>query len=213
MVAVNTSTEVVTLSRPLAHAYASSDPLVGNRLTVSVSAGNAATRDTGYQAAWIYTIDSVEYRVRTVWDVVKAPWPAVVLAPWEFEQFAGSLGDYELELTRRSGLQFTDEIADATELVRLQLLEDSHRPDLFLDFSAFKRVIAHRVRLTWAEDGVNVPPGYRDTPEMWLDQRRDLYHRHLSQALNVTRSYDESEDFGLSESEQDARRGQPRILL
>lgn len=204
---------IVSLARELSYAYETGDAFVGNRLSHTVLDDYTGTRDTGYQARWVYTIDGEQHRARTLWDVVAAPWPDEIVAPWEFAQYAGSLADYELELTRRAGLQFADEIADATELVRLQLLEDGHRPDLFLDFSAFKRPIAHRVRLTWAEDGMNIPPGYRDTPEIYLQQRRDLYHRHLSQALNVTRSYDENQDLALTNAEQDARRGQPRVLL
>jgi hypothetical protein len=69
----DTATDIITMAAPLDKAYAVSDAVTGNRLTVSVSAANAATRDRSYQTAWIYTIAGQQYRTHTMWDVIKQP--------------------------------------------------------------------------------------------------------------------------------------------
>jgi len=211
--AVDTATKVVTLADPLAFAYEAADTFVGGRLTVAITAGQATPLAEGYEALWSYTIDSVAYTAISLFNVVRYPWPIAVLPTWEFKQHAGSLSASELELTSRDGLAFSDEIAMATEQVRSDLRERSYDPGRFKTAAPFKRAIALRVLLGWAEQGTNIPRTFQDSPEAWLDASRDRYTTALGQALNNGRNYDADGDGTVTETERTDRLGSRRIRI
>ena len=207
------SGSAATVAEPIEHTYSAADTLEGTKLSLSVSAANAATLGTEYSAQVTYTVDGTEYIERVFYDVVISPWDKPLLSYSDVKRILGSLARPELELKRRRGLGYIDERKAAQELVRLDIMDRDLRPDLFLSAEPFKRAIAYRIVLQWAEEGRNIPSVYQDDPDAWEDKRRDIYDEHLTKALNQARVYDANEDDGISEAEATARRGSIRIYL
>ena len=80
--AINTSGKILSLARPLAFAYLTGDALVGRALGVSLSALETTPLDEGYEARWEYAIDGTTYYATSLFDVVRYPWPDIVLQTW-----------------------------------------------------------------------------------------------------------------------------------
>jgi len=206
-----TSAGVVTLAEPLRQDYASSDTFVGNRLTLDVDSGDAGDLDQGFEARLTYVVAGVSYLVPIYFDVVRTVWPEVILRPDEFRRYAGALSATALERSSADGLQFIDEIAIATELLRADIVDRGLRPDLFRGFDGFRRAVAMRVLLEWSLDGVNLPAAYHDTPEMWVDQCRARSEESFNRALSTVETYDEDGDASVSDAERAARLSSIRI--
>lgn len=202
----------VTLLEPLGADYGSGSSFTGNRLTCSIPSGDADPLDEGYEARWTYTIDSESYYANTLFDIVRSPWPEVILRPHEFRQYTPGLSGPHMEGSL-SGLDFVDEIDVATERVRIDIVGRGMRPDLFRTFEAFKRPVAMMVICMWAESGTNLPASYVDLPDQWLDSRREIYEQALTQALNSVRSYDADDDGTVTDSEREHRIGVRRWRL
>lgn len=213
VVSVNTSTKVVTLAESLHYAYASADTFVGTRLSVAVSAVQATPRAEGYEARWSYTIASVAYYGISLFNIVRYPWPERILQTWEFKEHAGSLSGPELELASRAGLAFSDEIDTATDQVREDIRAKGYEPGRFKSALVFRRAVCARVLLTWAEQGINIPRVYQDTPDDWRTQAAARYETTLSAALTHARNYDSDDSGTLTSDERDARLGSMRIIL
>ena len=198
---------VVTLAEELGGAYADGSAVTGNRLTATIASGDADPLDEGYEARWSYTIDATAYYANTLFDVVRSPWPDVVLRPHEFRQYTPGLSGPHNEASYFGSVDFGDELEIATERVRVDIAARGMRPDLFRSFDHFKRPIAYAVIVIWAEAGINMPAAYVDQPELWLETRREVYARALDDALNVTRSYDADDSGTVTDSEREKRLG------
>tara|TARA_Y100001963_G_scaffold80604_3_gene111856 strand:- start:7720 stop:8637 length:918 start_codon:yes stop_codon:yes gene_type:complete len=211
--AVNTTTHVVTLSHEIGHTYASAgSSFVGNRLTEAVSAATASILDAGYSAVWKYTIAGTDHRVVQYFDVVRAAWTQIVIAPWQFALVAGDLASSDLESLSQEGLDFADEIAEATRRVREDVFARGYRPALFRSFDNFVEPICQRVLLTFAERGESVPMVYQDNPIEWLELRREVYQEAITAALNSA-NYDADESGDITDEERASRLGSVRITL
>lgn len=210
---VNTSTHVITLCNEISHTYlAAGSSFVGTRILEAVSAATAATLDAGYSAVWKYTIDGVEHRVVTYFDIVRAMWTDIVIAPWQFALVAGDLASSDLESLSQEGLDFADEIAEATRRVRDDVWARGYRPALFRSFDNFVEPICQRVLLTFAERGESIPMVYQDSPIEWLELRREVYQEAITTALNSA-NYDADESGDVTDEERSARLGSVRITL
>lgn len=196
---------VVTLQDGLGRAYADGAVFAGNRITVTIAAGDATPRAEGYEVRWEYTIDSKTHYAVQLFDIVTSPWPEVILRPHEFRQYAPGVSGPHHESSYASGIDFTDDIATATERVRIECLTRGTRPDLFRSFDAFKRPVAMAIVTLWAEDGVNIPSAYVDIPEQWLESRREIYSAAMGDALQATRSYDANDDGVVTDGERKKR--------
>jgi hypothetical protein len=192
------------IEQPLAYAYSSGAAVFGRRVSVSLSGANATPIDEGYEARWVITYaDSTTERINTLFDVVRSKWPETLLSWGDFRRYAGpSLSGRVMQATDFDGLQFQDEIAESTERVRRDLLERGHRSGLFRSFDAFRKPIVMACIAKWAADRVNIPPSQLDDPDGWATYREEIYIDAISDALNVTRSYDENDDGTVSESER-----------
>jgi hypothetical protein len=84
---------------------------------------------------------------------------------------------------------------------------------LFRSFEAFQRPIALRVILSYAEDGVNIPDIYQDTPSEFLEERESQYNAALTRALNVSKTYDADDSGVVTENERARKIGSRRIRL
>ena len=207
------SSNTVTLFEPLPRAFAAGDAFEGNRLTVAIAAASATPLDEGYELRLSYAIDSETYYANITFDVVRSPWPESILAPWQFRQLVPNLAGGWLERTDADGLQFADEIANATERVREDIIDRGFRPDLFRSFDSFRRVVALRVCMQWAEDGVNIPDTFQDVPQEWLDERQEQYITALQRALNTAKSYDADDSGAVTDDERAKKIGARRIRL
>ena len=49
------------------------DTFVGTRLTIAITAANAATRAHNYRCAWEYTVGGVQYEGENLFDIVRTP--------------------------------------------------------------------------------------------------------------------------------------------
>jgi len=199
----------VHLEEPIAYEYSSGASVFGRRLSLAVTSGQATPLDEGYEARWVITYsDSAVERVNTLYDVVRSTWPGVLVSWGDFRRYAGaSLSSQLMEAADFDGLQFQDEIAEATERVRIDLLDRGHRSGLFRSFDAFRKPIVMAVIAKWAMDGVNIPPSKVDDADGWAERREEAYIDALSDALNTTRSYDADESGAVSESERTRRLG------
>lgn len=205
--AVDTGTKVVTVEGGLSWGHASGTPFVGGRISTTVTIDEAATLAQGYEARWTYTIAESSYRARTRYDVVRTPWPMVILTPFELGDYIGDLASPLMERAATRGTRFAREIAIATERLRTELLVRGVRPDLFHGFDEFKRVVAFGVVRTWAEDGVNIPQAWQNDAARWLDERRGAYTRALDEALAMTESYDADDNAAVSDDEAKSKPG------
>lgn len=203
----------VTLFEPLTRHFMAGDKFEGNRLELSISAGAATPLDEGYEVRLEYVIDGETYYANITYDVVRSPWPETILAPYQFRQLVPNLAGSWLERTDADGLQFADEIANATERVREDIIDRGYRPDLFRSFDSFRRVVALRVCLQWAEDGVNIPDTFQDTPQEWLDERQEQYITALTRALNTAKSYDANDSGTVTDDERAKKIGARRVVL
>lgn len=207
------SSNTVTLFELLPRTFAAGDTFQGNRLEVDISAAAATPLDEGYELRLSYVIDTETYFSNVTFDVVRSPWPQTILAPWQFRQLVPNLAGGWLERTEADGLQFADEIANATERVREDIIDRGFRPDLFRSFECFRRVIALRVCMQWAEDGVNIPDTFQDVPQEWLEERQEQYILALSRALNTAKSYDADDSGTVTDDERAKKIGARRIRL
>jgi len=201
---VDSGGAIVDLVEETEYAYAASDAFLGNRLTYAVSASLADALYDGCRAYWEYTVNGDDKTVGDLFDVVRAPWPSVVLRPDRFKAIVGEAASDAQQRSEWAGLDFADEIAEATDGVRVDLIKRGLVPSQFLTFRQFERPIAFRALLNMAEDSGHAPPGaelltYQET-------RRERYLTALQDAINATRSYDLSDDLGLSDAEKDAKR-------
>lgn len=212
-ISANTSTGVVELALPLRQDYASGDTLEGTLLSMAVSSSDAADLLEGYECQVSYTVDGTSYVASVFFDVVRQPWPRPIMRPDEFVKHAGSMANDALERASAPGLQFVDEIEVASENVRLELIEGGRRPDLFRSFEAFRRVVALRVILEWAYEGVNIPASYADTPEIWEERQEARYRRAFEVALVATKSYDANDSGTVSSSERSAVLSSTEIII
>lgn len=203
----------VTLFEPLTRHFETGDAFEGNRLEVDIPASSATPLDEGYELRLSYVIDSETYYANVTFDVVRSPWPDSILAPWQFRQLVPNLAGGWLERTDADGLQFADEIANATERVREDIIDRGYRPDLFRSFDSFRRVVALRVCMQWAEDGVNIPDTFQDVPQEWLDERQEIYITALTRALNTAKSYDANDSGTVTDDERAKKIGARRVVL
>ena len=206
------STSSVTIAQPLAFNYSSSNTFEGTTISHNISAANSADLGENYQASWVYVIDGVTYRANSFYDVVRAKWTDIVVPTWQFRLIAGDMASADLESLEASGLDFADEIAEATRRVRQEVNARGYRPALFRSFDTFVDPICYRVLLTFAERGEAIPAVWQEDPVGWLELRREVYADALTQALNNA-NYDANEDEVISEVESKARLGSARILL
>lgn len=191
--AVNTTTKVVMFTEGLRHAYASADTFQGTRLSFAVTALHAVDRGEGFRAEWHYTVDGVARFASTMFDVVRTPWPDQVLSVPEFRKSAGELAESILQSVALTDDDFTDEIREAEQDLRADLLERGVRPSLFKSFVAFKRPVAALVILRYAHRGANIPAAYQGDPEAWRQLQEAEYKRQLERAIATTDSYDEDD--------------------
>ena len=210
---VDVSTLTVTIFEPLTRHFVAGDAFEGNRLEVDIGAAYATPLDEGYELRLTYTIDGATYYANVTYDVVRSPWPSVILAPHQFRQLIPNLSGAWLERTEADGLQFADEIENATERVREDIIDRGYRPDLFRSFDSFRRVVALRVCYQWAEDGINIPETYQDVPQDWLDERQQQYVAALARALNTSKSYDENDSGVVTDEEREKKIGARRVRL
>ena len=201
----------VTLHEPTGYDHTASSTFVGTRLSLSVSAANAGTLYEGCEVRWSYVVDSSTYKPITQYDVVRTLWPEVILVPFEFRRYAGEMASEAMESDIGSGLDFSDEIALATEDVRRDILARGYRPALFRSHDEFKHPIAERVLYRWARRGEALPAVWQDDPTGWIDMRREAYGDALTDALNTTRSYDEDESGAVTEAERVSKLGVIRL--
>jgi len=214
VVANNQSTDKLTIAGELAFDYANTTSTIfSTRMTATISAANAATLDEGYEARWRYTVDSVEQRINTGFDVVRSAWMDVAIPAYEFKLVAGDLASSDFEDIERGGLDFADEIAEAVAKVRREVSARGYRPALFRTVSVFNEAVCQRLLLTSAERGENVPSAWQDDIAGWLDLRREVYDQVLTVALNAQANYDADESGDVSDIERDARLGSMRIVL
>lgn len=195
-----TSTKVATLAEPLEYTYASADTVVSNRLTYAVSAANAATEGEAYKVRWTYTIASVVYYRQTFFDVVRTPWPTVILRPDRFKRLAGKLARDILQRPGLDGRDFEEEIAEATIELRKQIIARGKKPSLFLSFDQFEEPIAYGViKRRASTDGLSNKGFDRDEFDHWNEE----YAKSLDLALAVSRTYDTSDDGHVDGDEAD----------
>ena len=83
---------VITIEEPVEFAYEDGATVVGNRLTYSLASSLTGTLGRGYQAIWSYTVNGSDKTVSNLFDVVRTPWPDVILTPWRYKEIVGDLG-------------------------------------------------------------------------------------------------------------------------
>lgn len=210
---IDSAHDTLTLFEPLPRAFEAGDAFEGNRLEVDISSEAATPLDEGYELRLEYVIDSQSYYANVTFDVVRSPWPAQILAPHQFRQLVPNMSGAYLERTEADGLQFADEIANATERVREDIIDRGYRPDLFRSFDSFRRAVALRVVLQYAEDGVNIPETYQDVPQDFLDEKQEQYVQALTRALNTAKSYDANDSGVVTDTEREKKIGARRIRL
>jgi len=211
-VSVDSSTKIVTLSSAPSYAYPGGSPFVGNRITHAISAANSDTLDEGYSAAWSYVIGGMTYKAITYFDVVRTRWTDIVVTPWQFRNIAGDMGMSDLESLEQSGLDFADEIAEATRRVRDEVRARGYRPALFRSYDNFVEPICQRALLTLAERGESVPAPWQDQVLDWVELRREVYGEAMTTALNSS-NYDADDSGTVSDTERKARLGVVRVML
>lgn len=194
----------VTIEEPLEYAYSDGATFVGNRLSYSLSSSLNDTLGNGYQAVWVYTVDSTERSVSTMYDVVRTPWPSSILTPWRYKEIVGDLGADIRQRVELQGQDFRLEIEVATQAVRADLQSRDLDVSLFKSFEHFDFPIAKRVILDFAFAGY-VPEVWRDDPERWIELCQQQYSRALQTAINATESYDLDDDGGVTEHEAKRR--------
>lgn len=203
----------LTIFEPLTRHFENGDKFEGNRLEVSIPAASATPLDEGYECRLEYTIAGVDYYANVAFDIVRSPWPSVILAPHQFKRLAPNFTQPYYERTEADGLQFADEIANAQNRVREDIIDRGYRPDLFRSFEVFQRPIALRVIMSYAEDGVNVPDIYQDTPSEFLEERESQYNAALTRALNIAKTYDANDDGIVTDNERTRKLGSRRVRL
>jgi len=202
---VTSSSKVVTLFSPLRFDVASGSTFVGVSLSAPVSAANAATLGEGYEARWAITTSGGTHTEVTRWDVVRSVWPADLVTTADLERFAGPLLSAEIQGADTYGLAFLDEIENAEENVRTDILEQGRRPSLFRSFASFKTPIMERVLLDMAYMGRAVPAIDQQDPAGYRQMREQRYARALAQALATTKDYDLDESGTADAAEMAAR--------
>jgi hypothetical protein len=213
VVANDTDTDTLTIASELAYTYpVTTSTLLSTRLTVAVSAANAATLDEGYEARWEYTVDGVVQRVNTFFDVTLTKWSDVVIPRYQFKLIAGDLASADLESLEGEGLDFKDEIDQAIIKLKAEISSRGYRISLFRSAADFTESIVQRCLLSLAERAENVPALFQDSITDWIDLRREVYDAALTTALNNT-SYDADESGDVTQVEKDARLGSMRIVL
>ncbi len=207
------SATAVTLHGPIAYAYSTGDAFQGTRLTAAVSAAEADTLDEGYEARWSYVVDSITHRPISQWDVVRAKWPqpGELVPTWKFKRYAMSMADDELEGDDGAGLDFSEDLLVADDLLRIAVEARGYRISRFRSFDEFEVPLMERLLFHWADQGVNVPAIHQDDIDTWRDIRRQAFSEALTDALNTTRSYDADETGTLSTTEKDRRLGAMRL--
>lgn len=211
---VDTSTREVGLLELLRYGYEDGASFQGCRLSYSVSSSLLDTLGIGYEARWGYTIGSEsDLQAITHFDVVLNAWPASIVDTREWRRYGGSLASRILLQRAGEILEFDDELRQASEDLYRDILTDGRQPSRFRSFEAFKTVVFERLKLTWAEDGRNIPSGWQGDPQGYLDERRRIYANRLSQALETTQDYDADQSGGVSATEQSAPLSTRRIRL
>lgn len=208
---LSVSGAVVTLADGLAGAFASGATFQSTRVTIPVTSASTGTLEENRYAVLTYEVGGVEYTDHAYFDVVRSPWPLVVLSTAEYRRLVGPMAAAELERDGAQDLRFADEIAQATELVRLDIADRNLRPDLFLSHEPFARPIAHRVLLEQAYLGSNIPHAWQDSPEAYLQMCAERYEKSLSLALNTARTYDANQDGTVQAAEAGRRLSTVRI--
>ena len=210
--AIDTGATTLTLATELAYAHPSTSTFVGNQLSVAITAGQSDELEENDQASWVYAIAGVTYRTNTFFDVVRSAWSAIVVTPWQFKLIAGDMAAADLEALESDGLDFADEIQDATRRVRDEVISRGYRPSLFRSFDQFTDAICQRALLSFSERGEAIPAVWQDDPAGWLDIRREVYADSITTALHSA-NYDANEDEVISEVEAKARLGSKRVIL
>jgi hypothetical protein len=196
----------VTLQEGIAGAFDAGATFTSPRITAAITSTHAAELGERYRCEFTYTVATVVYTARVFFEVVRSPWPETVLTTSEFRKVVGQLGAPALERDGATNLRFADEIAEATELVRQDILERRHRPDLFLEHTPFARPVALRVLLERAYLGDSLPKAWQEQPEAYLTQCGERYSRALDLALNSARTYDDDDSGAVTEVEADKTR-------
>lgn len=212
-VAVDTSAKTVDLLELLRFSYQDGATFEGCRLTYSVGSSLLDTLGIGYEARWGYTIDSVEYQAITHFDVVLNAWPETIVSSREWRQYGGSLAARILLQRPNEILEFDDDLRKASQDLFNDIIDEGRQPSRFRSYQEFKSVVFERLKLTWAEDGLNIPSGWQGDPQGYTDERRRIYGRRLAQALERTKDYDADQDGGVSSSEQSASLATRRIRM
>lgn len=190
--------DTVTIYEALSYDYESGDAFVGNRLTYTVGAADAAALTTAARAVWSYVISGVTYTATQNFDVVRSSWPDVALRPDEFAAIVGDLANTTRQRSSHRGRDFSEEIATAYEQVRRHLFARGLRPSRFQSVDPFKDAIAQKVLLNRAADAT---PREWD-PAAWHDLRQDAYNASFQGALNSALNYDADEGGTLSDTEK-----------
>lgn len=204
---VDMSADIVTLREPVQYAYAGTggDRFNAPRMAYTVSAALAATRQRGYEARWLWTIDGVTYTAITLFDVVRQKWPTVILPADAFKKYVSSdLSNDVMQQVGWAGDSFAEVISVATERVRWDLKQRGAFPDLFRSFEAFPPVVAEAVLLKWSERGFT-PRSWEGDAEGWYQHQLALYEQALDLAVDVTDSYDADDSGDTSATEAAAR--------
>lgn len=210
--ALSVSGAVVTLADGLAGTFAAGASVVSTKVSLAVTSAGTDKLEENRHALLTYVVDGATYTDHVWYDVVRFPWPAVILTTAEYRRVVGPLAAPELERGGAEDLRYADEIAEATELLRTDIVDRGLRPDLFLDHTAFRRPIAFRVLLEKAYLADGIPYGWKDSPETWLTTCQERYDQALAKALTTAQTYDDNEDGKVPVGEAQRRLGTIRIV-
>ena len=205
---------LIELYESIAFSYTTGHPVGSNILSISITAGNAATKAEGYEWRISYRVtgESADTKALVQWDVVRNPWPAKLLPTWERRKHLGEMGGAIMESVAHSGTDFEDDIEVATGILKDNIMERGYFPNRFRSLDEFKRPLSLLVMLIWARRGENIPKMWRDVPEVYLDARQIDYQSALNTALNVNRSYDSDDSGVVSTTEKDNKLGFFRMV-
>ena len=188
------SADGVVLFSPLRFDVPDESSFFGVRMTAPVTAGNAAILDEGYEARWVFTVgegdDEEELTAVTRWDIVRSAWPADLVTPAQLERYAGSVLSVEIQSADTYGLAFLDELEQAADDVRTDILEQGRRPSLFRSFGAFVVPVMERTLLNMAYLGRGIPAVDQNDPSGYRAMREQRYAQAFSKALGTTKDYD-----------------------
>jgi hypothetical protein len=202
----------LTLFEGTAYDHTTASTIVGTRVSVAVTAGNAATVDEGYEIRWSYTVAGSDYVTVEQWDVVRNIWPSPVMAQWEFARLVGQLAAEINEAIEYQGEDFRDSIDVATDDLKTDIMARGLHHNRFRSHVEFKSAIAWRCVLNWADRGENIPAAWQaEGAERWIEHVRERYAERLSTALNTARSYDADESGVIDEGERARRWGAIRV--